>query len=177
MNGGRYIAWIGGEEKEVSLAPRGRGWEITVDGETYNVEQSVIEKDQRFSIMVGNNSFLVDLVEKDWKKGEFVVNAIAEQINVKVRDELEAVADSIDAAQASGGGFDLKAPMPGIVVRSLVSLGDTVTKGQGLVILEAMKMQNELVCEADGIVTELLATEGKMVETGALLARVSEVEA
>ena len=174
MSDGRYVAWIGGERKEVGLVQRGRAWEITVDGETHIVEQSVIEKDQRFSMMIGDRSFLVDLVEKDWKEGRFVVNAIAEQIEVRVRDELEAVADSIAPVQSASGGHDLKAPMPGIVVRSLVAVGDRVLRGQGLLILEAMKMQNELASDADGVVTEILVAEGQMVETGALLLRVSE---
>ena len=75
------------------------------------------------------------------------------------------------------GGHDLKAPMPGIVVRPLVALGDSVKRGQGLLILEAMKMQNELASDADGVVTEILVSEGQMVEAGALLLRVSEEEA
>jgi len=176
MSATRYIVEIGGERREVSLEPRGPRWEISIDGTSHLVEQSVIEKDEHFSLLVGSRSFLVDLVEKDWRHGRFVVNAIAEQIELTVRDELEAAADAVTAAKTSEGSFDLKAPMPGGVVRSLVAPGDAVVRGQGILILEAMKMQNELASELDGVLQEILVADGQMVETGALLARIIREE-
>ncbi len=177
MSTTRYIVEIGGEKKEVGIAPRGARWEISVDGQTHLVEQAVIERDLRFSLIVGDHSYLVDLVEKDWQEGRFVVNAIAEQIELRVRDELEAVADEVAGSKGVEGLFELKAPMPGIVVRSLVAPGDRVERGQGLLVLEAMKMQNELVSELTGVVQELLVEGGEMVETGALLAKVIQEDA
>jgi pyruvate carboxylase subunit B len=59
--------------------------------------------------------------------------------------------------------------MPGLVVRVSVSVGDTVSAGQGLVVVEAMKMENELRASAAGVVTAVLAVPGHVVEKGAVL--------
>ena len=70
---------------------------------------------------------------------------------------------------AGGGGGTLSSPMPGKIVTVLVKEGETVAEGQTLLIMEAMKMQNELKANADGIVTKITAVEGATVETGAAL--------
>jgi acetyl/propionyl-CoA carboxylase alpha subunit len=70
----------------------------------------------------------------------------------------------------------LVAPMPGSVVRVNVSVGDPVTAGQVLVVLEAMKMEHSITAPADGVVAELSAAEGAQVDTGTVLAVVTEPE-
>ncbi len=75
-----------------------------------------------------------------------------------------------DAGGASGSGPQrLTAPMPGKVVRVLVKPGDTVTARQPLVVIEAMKMENELRAARDGVVAEVQAREGQSVDAGMLL--------
>jgi len=174
MSGARYLVRLGaeGETKEVSVEARGARWAITVGEAEHLVEQIVLEKDELLSLIVGDHSYLVDLIETDWESGRFVVGAIGEQIALSVRDELEAVAEQITAATRPSGVFELRAPMPGIVVRALAAAGEHVARGQGLVVLEAMKMQNELASELDGRLRELLVEPGQLVETGAVLARV-----
>lgn len=71
-----------------------------------------------------------------------------------------------------GGGGSVKAMMPGRVVRVLVAKGDAVRKGAGLVILEAMKMENEIQAPGDGTVEELFVEPGQTVEAGAELVRI-----
>jgi len=61
------------------------------------------------------------------------------------------------------------APMPGLIVRVNVSPGDTVAAGQGLVVVEAMKMENELKAPADGVVARVSVEAGAAVEKGAVL--------
>jgi pyruvate carboxylase subunit B len=73
------------------------------------------------------------------------------------------------AAAASAGPAPLKAPMPGLIVRVLVAPGDTVAEGQGLVVMEAMKMENELRSPSAGTVRSVAATPGTAVEKGAVL--------
>jgi biotin carboxyl carrier protein len=72
-----------------------------------------------------------------------------------------------------GSSGAVLALMPGRVVRILVSKGDAVRKGAGLLILEAMKMENEIQAPADGTVDELLVTPGQTVEAGAELVKIS----
>lgn len=73
--------------------------------------------------------------------------------------------------QTAGGGV-IHALMPGRIVRVLVNKGDTVTKGAGLLILEAMKMENEIQAPADGVVEEIFVEAGQTVESGADLVHI-----
>jgi len=73
----------------------------------------------------------------------------------------------------AGAGGVIKALMPGRIVRILVNAGDVVRKGQGVMILEAMKMENEIHAPADGTVDEIFVTAGQTVEAGADLVHVA----
>ena len=73
----------------------------------------------------------------------------------------------------TGAGGVVKALMPGRVVRVLVAAGDAVRKGQGLLILEAMKMENEIQAPADGTVDQLFVNAGQTVESGADLLHIT----
>jgi biotin carboxyl carrier protein len=72
-------------------------------------------------------------------------------------------------ADSAGAGGILRAPMPGRIVRLLANAGETVRKGQGILILEAMKMENEIQAPADGVVSSVSVTAGQTVESGAEL--------
>ena len=72
-------------------------------------------------------------------------------------------------AAAPAGGEKIAAPMPGTILSVNVAAGDAVKKGQVLMILEAMKMENEIMAPCDGTVTSVAATKGAAVESGALL--------
>lgn len=71
----------------------------------------------------------------------------------------------------------LLAPMPGTVVRTTAAVGDTVTAGQPLLVLEAMKMEHRVTAPADGVLVELRAVPGRQVELGTLLAVVQPATA
>lgn len=76
------------------------------------------------------------------------------------------------AAPVAAGAGDVTAPMPGNVLDVLVKVGDTVSAGQTVVILEAMKMENEIVAEVAGTVTAVSCKNGDVVDTGAVLVSV-----
>ena len=73
------------------------------------------------------------------------------------------------APAASGAGESINAPMPGNILSFNVAAGDTVKKGQVLMVLEAMKMENEIMAPRDGKVTAVAVAKGAAVESGALL--------
>ena len=70
---------------------------------------------------------------------------------------------------APAGGEQVTSPMPGNILAVNVSAGDTVRKGQVLMILEAMKMENEIMCPCDGKIVSVSVTKGATVESGTLL--------
>ena len=73
------------------------------------------------------------------------------------------------AAAAPEGGEQVTAPMPGTILSINVAAGDTVKRGQVLMILEAMKMENEIMCPCDGKVASVNTSKGAAVESGTLL--------
>jgi len=79
------------------------------------------------------------------------------------------------AGAASSGSSAILAPMPGKVVRIMVAVGDLVTVGQGIVVVEAMKMQNEMKSPRDGRVTAIKTAPGESVTAGTVLALIEAV--
>ena len=73
------------------------------------------------------------------------------------------------SAVAPSSGYAVKCPLPGTVLSVKVNVGDTVSRGQTLVILEAMKMENEIVAPRDGTIAQVVTAKGAVVETGAPL--------
>lgn len=102
-----------------------------------------------------------------------------EQGKAVLLDEYEALAPAPAAAPAAApapaapvnlaAGETVEAPMPGNIIRVDVKQGDTVKAGQILIILEAMKMENEIVSPKDGTVAQVVTSKGSVVDTGAPL--------
>lgn len=80
-----------------------------------------------------------------------------------------ATAPAAPAAAPAAGGEKVTSPMPGTILSVNVAAGDAVKRGQVLMILEAMKMENEIMCPCDGTVTSVTVTKGTAVESGTLL--------
>lgn len=88
---------------------------------------------------------------------------------IKLEDARAAAIAAEARRPAQKGPAELRAPMPGKVVKVLCKPGDTVQAGQGVVIIEAMKMENELRAPRDGVVQELRAAEGQSVDGSTVL--------
>jgi 3-methylcrotonyl-CoA carboxylase alpha subunit len=92
------------------------------------------------------------------------------KVQVEIVDPLALRRRSREDAQGEGG--DVTAPMPGRIVRVLVEAGQAVRRGEGLMILEAMKMENEIQAPVDGTVSEIYVNAGETVESGAVLVHI-----
>lgn len=79
-----------------------------------------------------------------------------------------------EAPKASGNGVELKAPLQGTILKVNVKVGDQVKKGQPVIILEAMKLENEVVAPADGVVSSILVNPGQTVNSQDVLLVVGE---
>ena len=99
------------------------------------------------------------------------VNGNAYEVEIEEITGAAAAAPTAPAAPAApaAGGEVIAAPMPGNILAVNVKAGDAVKKGQVLMILEAMKMENEIVCPRDGTVVSVSVSKGSAVETGAAL--------
>ena len=107
------------------------------------------------------------------KKYRVTVNGIVYEIEL---EELTGAAPSAPAAPAApaaaaapAGGEQVTSPMPGTILAVNVAVGDTVKRGQVLMILEAMKMENEIMCPCDGKIASVNTSKGSSVESGTLL--------
>jgi len=84
-----------------------------------------------------------------------------------------AAAPAAPAAALAAGATPVNAPMPGTILNVRVTAGQSVKAGEILVILEAMKMENEIVAPKDGVIAQVAVTKGATVDTGALLVSIS----
>lgn len=112
------------------------------------------------------------------KKYRVTVNGTAYEIELEeiagnsvsaTKAEPEKTAETAPAAPVSNGGEKVTAPMPGNILDVKVKVGDSVKKGDVLLILEAMKMENEIMAGADGKIASVNVNKGDSVETGAVL--------
>ena len=103
-------------------------------------------------------------------RGRYTLSIDGRRLEVEALDERTHAIRQLSAAAAPPAGpAPLVAPMPGLIVRVTVVAGDTVSAGQGLVVMEAMKMENELRAAAAGVVRAVRVTPGTAVERGATL--------
>jgi biotin carboxyl carrier protein len=135
---------------------------IMVDGKKYDIDITMVEKGV-YSIIYNGLSYNVELIEGDTSK-KYVVNTFARTFNVTIVDAETKYQRSRLQGMDIEGANDLSSPMPGKVVKVPVTVGENVTAGQTLVVVEAMKMQSEFKATADRVVKEILVREGDTVE-------------
>ena len=155
----KYIATIGGREIEVEILEDGQ---VAVDGVTYQVDFIQVGDQPVYSLVVNGQSFdaLVYPDEDLWQ-----VMFHGEMFSALVEDEREKrLRAALGRALLDTEEYHLKAPMPGLVVSIPVQAGQPVQKGDVLLVLESMKMQNELKAPRAGTVALVRVSVGARVE-------------
>ena len=103
------------------------------------------------------------------KKYRVTVNGTVYEIELEELTGAAPSAPAAPAAAAPAGGEQVTSPMPGTILAINVAAGDTVKRGQVLMVLEAMKMENEIMCPCDGKIASVNTSKGSSVESGTLL--------
>lgn len=152
-------------EAQIHLERTDQGYRLTVDGKTYDVDVMHVGDGVR-SLLIGKRQFLVSA--RSQGNGRYRVGHMAGSDDVELMDPLARLARDAHGSGRSGTG-QVKAYMPGRVVRILVEEGQEVEQGQGVVVLEAMKMENEIQAENAGTLRKILVDEGQAVEGGDVL--------
>lgn len=172
----KYFANVNGTDHEVEITERLGQLEVRVDGQPVDIAYREIGTLERCSgqlaITVGQKSYGVSI---DGGRNHSDLTIAGYRYAVDLEDERERAAAQA-ARQKQGKGGDLKSVMPGVVVQLLVAKGDTVAEGQPLLILEAMKMQNEIGAPAAGVVEQIHVEEGQAVGSGEKLLRIKAEE-
>jgi biotin carboxyl carrier protein len=147
-------------------------WQVVVDGRAVEVDSQQL--DGALQVEAGVYSVLLEGVSYEIRiqpsahgltaSAGLIASVAGRRFAVEVRDPRDASRNS--CAAIGSGRQNVTAPMPGKVVRVLVATGDLVESSQGLVVVEAMKMQNELKANRPGRVIEIRAREGETVGAG-----------
>jgi biotin carboxyl carrier protein len=154
---------VGGRELQIEVRGQGPRYAVTLDGRALEVDLRPTSSGFA-SLVVDGASHEVGLQPRE---GGWSVLAQGRTLDVQLQDAGAAGVASRSAP--AGGSARVTAPMPGRLVKVLVEAGQDVAEGQGLVVMEAMKMENELRAPRAGRVKELHARERQAVESGALL--------
>jgi pyruvate carboxylase subunit B len=161
----KYFVRVNGAEHEILLDSTG----VHLDGEDVAAQVADGGESPVRMVMIGNEVHRV-VVRRGSSRGSYTLWLDGYRFEVEAIDErTRAIRELAGATSGPAGPAPLKAPMPGLVVRINVVAGDQVQAGQGLVVMEAMKMENELRATAAGRVKAVLAKPGTAVEKGALL--------
>ncbi len=151
-------------ELEVEGLGDGR-YAVTLDGRRFELEALVLPQGG-VSMIVEGQSFSVEFDERG---DEVSVSLRGQLTRFDVADERKLRTRAATAGFTVEGRQTVTAPMPGKIVKIFVKAGDVVTEGQGLVVVEAMKMENELKSPKAGTIKEVVTKEGATVENGAPL--------
>ena len=170
----KYILRRGDEETTATRVRDGGGrvWVESSSGQKID-DAVVMDHGRSVSLRLNNRMYFVDVTPRHHRELRALINGRGGK--VQLFDELAAAAAEQEGVGNSGR--ELHSDMPGLVVDIKCEVGDQITAGQAVVVLEAMKMQNELPSPGDGIVEEILVKAGQSVESGALLLRLAEEEA
>lgn len=188
----RYVANIGNQKHTIALEENGHTRQVSLDDRDLTLDWRLVGTElshtttpgdvnaDHYSLLVGEHSYeaYARLVE-DAEGGER--NGLTVEVMISGRPYVVAIRDERSQALASlaGGGHmsgdvAIRAPMPGLVVNVLVEEGAEVARGQTVVVLEAMKMENDLAAPRAGVIKSIRASKGQTVNQGEALAVVGD---
>jgi biotin carboxyl carrier protein len=165
---------LGGRSHALDVRRESARWLVTLDGRPLSA--TVAEAGARWSMLIaaadgepGGGARSFEVVIEPGAGGELLVHVDGYTVPVASAGIRGRRRRQPGGGDGPAGPSAITSPMPGRIVRVLVKPGDFVELRQGLVVVEAMKMENELRAARPGIVTEVRATEGMSVEAGAVL--------
>lgn len=160
----KYITTVGDEQFIVEINQRG---EITVNDQVLNVDLQQMPDTTMYSMIIAGGSHDVRMSEGD---GFYEVQVSGDIFQVVVEDERTRLLAGLKRGAGAGTGEVLvKAPMPGVVVEIPVVKGQKVFKGDIVLVLESMKMQNEFKAPRDGEVHSIRVETGQTVEQNTVM--------
>ncbi|MGH7458520.1 MAG: biotin/lipoyl-containing protein [Longimicrobiaceae bacterium] len=160
----KYLVTVAGRELEVDLS----GERPAVDGAVVSAGLAPAHGPALQHLDLAGRSYTL-LASRDDREGSWRIVHRGVPYRVVVVDERARAIREMVGEKAVEEKKSVTAPMPGLVVKVEVEEGEEVKRGQGVVVIEAMKMENELKSAADGVVAQVLVSDGETVEKGAVL--------
>jgi len=169
----KYVVTIGAQTIEVEV----EGARVAVGGVAREAQLSPLPGTPLYLMLLAGDSWTV-AVEPGEGPGRWALGVVGERVEVEALDERSGRPRTESAPRAGPtGSRTVTAPMPGLVVRIAVAAGQAVDAGAGLVVVEAMKMENELRAPQAGVVATVHVAVGQAVERGAPLVTLASPEA
>lgn len=145
------------------------GDKIILNGQPLDLDLANISSD-RYHILHNNQSFNLEILEADLAAKVFKVKVNDQVFDLSLENELDQQLRKMGMSKAASEKIDkVNAPMPGLVLQILVAPGQEVKKGDSLIILEAMKMENIIKCAGSGVVKNILVKQKDAVEKNQVL--------
>jgi biotin carboxyl carrier protein len=172
-----FEAELKGKKFKVDVVEHSQFWKIGIQkGDESWTHYQISKRDYRrtesyFSFLFKGVSYLMDVVGKDTEYTVFTRNSFR---TVKIFNDEMILHESLKRGGAFGGEKNLKAGMPGKVIEIFVKVGDVVKANKPILIMEAMKMENEMRSTRDVKIQEICVKQGDSVEVGAVLVKFSE---
>jgi|SRR5579862_8777061 len=162
----KYYVHVGERDHEVVID----GSQVTIDGQPVEASLTAAPSGSGYEWFGTLDGRMHQLATMRGENGSRLLDVEGHLVTVLAIDERRrAIQQLSGSALVAGGPKPLVAPMPGMIIRVNVAAGDRVRAGQGLVVMEAMKMENELRAAADATVKSVRVSAGAAVEKGALL--------
>jgi len=159
----KYITTVDDKQFTIDI---NRDGQVTVDDQIIDIEIEQLLDSTMYSIIIGGKSHDIRMTAEE---DEYEVLLSGEIFDVTVEDERTRRLAGLKAGGGVTGEVTVKAPMPGVVVEVLVDEGQEVAKGDVVLILESMKMQNEFKAPRDGTVKKIRVNAGDTVDQNAVL--------
>jgi pyruvate carboxylase subunit B len=166
----KYFVTVGSREFVVEVD----GERVTVDGRAYQAHLTALPGTPLRHLLLGDRSLTLAVESAGRGSWRLQVHGLRHEVEV-VDERTRHIRSLTGSGSGRAGAGPLRSPMPGLVVRLLVEPGQIVEAGAGLVVLEAMKMENELRAQAPGRVAAVLVTPGQAVERGQPLVELAPV--
>jgi len=169
----KYSVKIGTHEHEVELVERLGQLRVEVDGAAFDVSYEEVDEDGQVVVLHDGKSFAMSVEGSGREVG---VTLAGHHYACQIEDERERAQHSVEGGGAAGGGL-IKSVMPGVVVEVLVEVGQVVEAGDAMLILEAMKMQNEISAPWSGTIERIAVEASQTVAKGAPLIEIKPLPA
>ena len=161
----KYVATLDGKPTVVDVTGGRGAYRFTIGDEVWEVDARLTPQGI-YSLLVGGVSYVADVVDR---AGTCVVDVGGEAYQILVEEQTRWIIRTRGGAAGAGDGQTLTAPLPGKITHVAVRPGDPVRAGDTLVVIEAMKMENEFKALAAGTVTEVRVQPGQAVNPGDVL--------
>lgn len=157
-----YYARLADGERKVEIEKDGHTYKVTIDGKTYVADARMVGGPGAMSIIVDDKCYET-IITKTGRKT--LVSSEGDEFDIELTDELEHRGAVSAAHHLDLDVEEIRAPMPGVVVSIEVEKGQDVDPGTPVVIVEAMKMQNEIATVVGGSVKEIRVNQGDIVDS------------